>query len=160
MATKKGPTPKRKWDPLVQVEQSVDPQVYLDAGLTEPDAVYGNKLYSVFVREIGHGALHISFHRRDRSAVHDWRHMQAIKNEVAGPDRLALEIYPPEHYLIDSANEYHLWVVPPGTEESIPFLMRERFIGTQEEMEAEYGRSKARQRPWEREIPTGLGATT
>jgi hypothetical protein len=57
--------------------------------------------------------------RTDGKAIHDWRHFQRIKNEVAGPEREALEIYPAESRLIDRGNTYHLWVLPAG--ERVPF---------------------------------------
>lgn len=156
-SAKLAPTPKRaRWEPLERCPV-LDPQAYIDHGLTAPDAVYGNKTYSVFVREIGRGALHISFHRRDRAAIHDWRHMQAIKNEVAGPERLAVEIFPPESSLVDSSNEYHLWVVPEGA--AIPFMWEgEPYVLAPDELEREMGGpTKARQRAWEEGIPTGKG---
>jgi hypothetical protein len=122
-----------------------------------PDRTYVNDLYSVYVREIGHGALHISFHRHSRGPVRDWRHFQAIKNEVAGPERLAIEVFPPESALVDEANEYHLWVLPEGTEEGFPFMFPTRRVGDQDDMERDQGRTSARQRDWQPGIPTGKG---
>jgi hypothetical protein len=37
-----------------------------------------------------------------------------IKNEIAGPEVEAFEIYPRESRLMDTANQYYLWVLPPG----------------------------------------------
>lgn len=149
-------TSKRRWDPLVRVPVTGH-DVYEKHGMSAPDAVYGNDLYSVFVRDMGQGALHLSFHRRDRAAIRDWRHFQAIKNEVAGPERLAIEIFPPESMLVDSSNEYHLWVLPEGA--TVPFLLGgERFVLAPGELEEHLGGpTKARQRDWEEGIPTGLG---
>lgn len=146
------------WEPLEPAVSTHPSSTYDDAGLTEPDAVYGNNLYSVFVREMGHGALHISFHRRDRKAIHDWRHFQAIKNEVAGPERLAIEVYPPESALVDSANEYHLWVLPEEAADEFPFMLeagRTRFVLDQEEATAVAPGCK--QRDWQKGLPTGKG---
>lgn len=157
MAKRRGPTPKRGWQPLQPASIS-DPQRYLDHGLTVPDAAYANDRYSVFVREIGHDALHISFHRHDRAAVRDWRHYQAIKNEVAGPERTAIEVFPPESRLVDTSNEYHLFVLPPGV--AVPFLFADDegpLLMQPEDLVATLGRTKARQRAWEPGIPTGLG---
>jgi hypothetical protein len=148
--------PQRAWQPLQQAE-STHPERYEQYGIQPPDAVWGNDLYSVFVREIGHGALHISFHRRNRAPVHDWRHIQAIKNEVAGPERIAIEVYPPESKLTDVSNEYHLWVLPQGEEENFPFLIRDAEILTQEEGNEKYGPIGGKQRDWQPGIPTGKG---
>lgn len=147
------PTP---WQSL-QPAQLSDPEHWAGSGLKPPDRIYVNNLYSVYVREIGQGALHISFHRHSRGAVRDWRHFQAIKNEVAGPERLAVEVFPPESCLIDEANEYHLWVVPPGHESDFPFLVPTSQVGTREDMEREQGKTRARQRDWQPGIPTGKG---
>jgi hypothetical protein len=40
--------------------------------------------------------------------------MQRIKDTLAGPDRAAVEVYPPASEVVDQANMYHLWVLPPG----------------------------------------------
>jgi len=153
---KRKPTPKRKpWQPLQRAGVS-DPQHYLDHGLTVPDAVYVNDLYSVFVRVMDGDMLHVSFHRHDRAAVRDWRHFQAIKNEVAGPERTAVEVFPPESKLIDTSNEYHLWVLPP---DAIGFgLGSERLVMDSADVRAQMGATtKARQRDWQPGIPTGKG---
>jgi hypothetical protein len=53
---------------------------------------------------------HLSIKVHDRQAYHDWRDLQRIKNEVIGPEYDAVEIYPDEAKLVDSANQYHLFV--------------------------------------------------
>lgn len=133
----------------------MDTERYAALGISVPDEVWANSVYSVFVRYIGQGALHLSFHRHDREAVRDWRHFQAIKNEIAGPERTAIEVFPPESQLVDAANEYHLWVLPEGY--PLPFVMDVRNVMTEADGRAVLGPSKARQRPWQAGIPTGLG---
>ena len=61
----------------------------------------------------------ISFRKRDNSTMISWQQKQRIKNHFAGEDREAIEIFPSEHRLMDTANQYHLWVLPAG--EQIPF---------------------------------------
>jgi hypothetical protein len=60
------------------------------------------------------GELHLSITRTDRSAAHDWREFQRIKNELCGPEREACELYPAQSRLVDSANTFHLWVMAEG----------------------------------------------
>lgn len=77
--------------------------------------LWQNNLYTVIVAPVQgvEGApklVHLSIHRRDRAAVHDWRHLQRIKNELVGPECEGVEVYPPERYLVDTSNQYHLWV--------------------------------------------------
>jgi len=50
--------------------------------------------------------------RHDEQPVHSWSDLQRIKNELIGNDRMAVEVYPREEDLVDSANMYHLWVFP------------------------------------------------
>jgi hypothetical protein len=156
MSAKRKATPERKrWQPLGPAV--VDhPEKWADAGASVPDEIWANDLYSVYVRYIGHGAMHISFHRHNRAPIRDWRHFQAIKNEVAGPERLAIEVFPPESMLMDEANEYHIWVLPKGEEKGFPFLLPPQ-VGTQEDMERYQGKTSARQRDWQPGIPTGKG---
>ena len=43
-----------------------------------------------------------------------WSIKQAIKNELFGEDRLAIEVFPTEKALVDIMDCYHLWVFPKG----------------------------------------------
>ena len=52
--------------------------------------------------------------RRDGQRVRDWRALQDAKNQVAGPDREAVEVFPPESEVTDTGNMYHLWVFKRG----------------------------------------------
>lgn len=61
--------------------------------------------------EIGDG-FHLSIRRQDRQPCRDWRDFQRIKNQLAGPEYEAMEIYPAESRLVDMANQYHLWCFP------------------------------------------------
>lgn len=52
---------------------------------------------------------HLSIKRRDKSVVHDWRDLQQIKNMLVGTEAEAVELYPAESRLVDTANQFHLW---------------------------------------------------
>ncbi len=52
----------------------------------------------------------LSIRKNDRSAIHDWRELQWMKNQLVGTENEGMEIYPAESRLVDSANSYHLWV--------------------------------------------------
>jgi hypothetical protein len=56
----------------------------------------------------------LSIRRNDRRAIHDWRDLQQVKNDLVGAQREAIELYPAESRLMDTANQYHLWVLPEG----------------------------------------------
>lgn len=108
---KKGPTkPTRVWGPWF-----MDPRSPLPNG----DYILGNGLYTVHLTPLDpeagfEGPLQLAIHDRMRSTRHDWREFQRIKNEVVGPEREAVELYPAESRLVDTANEYHLWVAGEG----------------------------------------------
>lgn len=55
--------------------------------------------------------IHLSIKRIDRQPVHDWAHLQRIKNELVGERHEAIELYPAEDRMVNMANQYHLWVV-------------------------------------------------
>jgi hypothetical protein len=52
-----------------------------------------------------------------------WARKQRIKSALAGPEALAVEVFPPESELVDQADAYHLWVLPAGTK--LPFGVTE-----------------------------------
>ena len=57
---------------------------------------------------------HLSIKRLDKEPIHDWRDMQQIKNDIMGPEREAVELYPAESRHVDCANQFHLWIFPEG----------------------------------------------
>lgn len=126
------------------------------------DEVWANDVYDCQVRYLEArgrgGALHLSIKRLDREPAHDWRHFQAIKNEIAGWEREAVELYPAESRLVDGSNQYHLWVLGAG--EQLPVGFDERGVGDFDQMVAALAQynvkpGKARQRPWQPGISTG-----
>lgn len=52
----------------------------------------------------------LSISTKNVDAVHDWRDLQAIKNVLIGKDYEAVELYPSENRLVDTTNQYHLFV--------------------------------------------------
>jgi hypothetical protein len=52
----------------------------------------------------------------DARPEHDWALFQRIKNELFGPDRVALEVFPSEQHKQDVANVYWMFVMPEGFE--------------------------------------------
>lgn len=86
---------------------------------TVPVEVWSNDTY--FTHAVSHnGAVHwLSIRRHDWKPVLDWRDKQAIKNQIAGPECEAAELYPAESRLVDTCNWAHLICLPPG--EKFPF---------------------------------------
>lgn len=135
-------------------------------GLPDDDEIWVNDLYQVVVRymkptepepgvpEGRDGMIHLSIHLHTRDPIRNWRHLQAIKNEVAGEDRWAFETFPPEKFLVDTSNEYHLYVMPKGAD--LGFGFHERLVSSDDQAEA-YNDAphKGKQEPWEPGISTG-----
>jgi len=83
---------------------------------------------------------HLSIKRLDRKAFHDWRDMQLIKNHIISPDNEGVELFPMERRLVDSANQYHLFVLKEKLV-PFPFGFGERFVDDGQAC-------GTRQRPW------------
>jgi hypothetical protein len=71
--------------------------------------VWENDTYTV---EINHYPpfIHLDISRHDQEPCNNWKDFQQIKNELVGPEFEAVELFPAESRLVDSANQYHLWV--------------------------------------------------
>lgn len=72
---------------------------------------YRNNIYLVVI-EMSSPLIHACIRRHDRKPCTDWNHMQQIKSELIGPEHEAVELFPAESRLINTANEYHLWAHP------------------------------------------------
>ncbi len=66
--------------------------------------------------------LHLWIERHDERPGHDWPTLQRIKDEIAGPDRVAIEVYPKADDVIDDHNIYHLYVLPEDFQ--LPFGLK------------------------------------
>lgn len=56
---------------------------------------------------------YLSFKRHSRGTSIPWRDKQRLKNEICGTLAEAIELYPSEERLMDTSNQYHLFVVHP-----------------------------------------------
>ena len=59
-------------------------------------------------------AIRVMVRWLDARPDHDWALFQRIKNDLFGPERVALEVYPAESNKQDVANMYWFWVLPEG----------------------------------------------
>jgi hypothetical protein len=130
---KKQPTPKKVWQKLQRSPESdireqrqrLRDQIkerfpdltdkMIDA--QENDETWGNDRYTVGVQYLDgnrDGFVELSVHNHNRTPHIPWRHLQQIKNEVLGADREAVQIHPSEDRLVDTANEFWLYVYPTG----------------------------------------------
>lgn len=90
-----------------------------------------NGVFSVLMRDFEAAPIGIVSHAAISSIGHytdiTWAERQKIKNELFGRERAAVEVMPPESELVDGANMYHIWVMPPGY--VMPFTLATRDIG-------------------------------
>lgn len=94
-----------------------DCKAHIESIAVEGD-VYLNDKYQVNTRVVSAlpGAswppmIHLSIRRIDRAPIHDWRELQQIKNLIVGEDHEAVELYPAESRVVDTANQWHLWCI-------------------------------------------------
>lgn len=92
--------------------------------------VYENDLYRVEIDTDSPPFIHLDIHRHDHTPCKNWCHFQQIKNELIGPEHEAVEIFPAESRLVDTANQYHLWVHANPCYR-LPMGFRERFVPPQ-----------------------------
>lgn len=78
---------------------------------------------------------YISIRRNDREPKDNWRDFQEIKNQLGFSEREAVQIYPAESRLVDTANQYHLWVLPENVVLPIGFVGQRVVSGVSTEHE-------------------------
>jgi hypothetical protein len=86
----------------------------------DPDEQWWNDVYYVSFRRhkkdavfgTDGGMIQLGISSIDGTARHDWRDLQAIKNQLAGAECEAFELYPAESRLLDPSNYYTLWCFP------------------------------------------------
>lgn len=86
---------------------------------------FGNDKYVVIRQDIETppgwpDMVWLSIRRQDRAPIHDWRDLQAIKSQLVGPECEGVELFPAESRVVDTANQYHLWVIKDPTQ-TFPF---------------------------------------
>jgi hypothetical protein len=116
-----GPAP-RPWQPLTRATWVTSPSQAAFrsdgrslAARAEANETWLNDQYTVIVERREDGTVeHLSIRRADRGPARDWRDFQRIKDQLAGPDVEAVELYPARARVVDTANQFHLWCLRPG----------------------------------------------
>lgn len=94
------------WDTIKFVEKKFRQET------NEYTDIWESSLYTAVVRESSDGMTWISFSNKEKTTDIPWSHKQQIKNDICGPNRAGVEIFPKMKDLVDTANQYHLWVFP------------------------------------------------
>jgi len=88
--------------------------------------VYQNDVYLVEARHKT-PLIQLSIRRLDKKTCNEWSDFQQIKNELVGPENEAIQIFPSESRLVDTGNEYHMWVYSdPNARMQLGF--KDRFV--------------------------------
>ena len=82
--------------------------------------IYANDIYSVSLRvgvedkvcQTREGITQLGIWSHDGTARHDWRDMQAIKNQLVGEEVEGFELFPAESRHLDPSNYYSIWCFP------------------------------------------------
>lgn len=97
---------------LTMSQFNIDRDEAIERLENDRDEIWVNDLYQVAVHELQNGGVQLNIRRRDGGPIlRDWRHFQAIKNELIGEECEAVELYPAESRKVDLANKFHLWGV-------------------------------------------------
>lgn len=97
------PSIKERWTPFHQY------------ACDSADFLLKNKTHTVLIHLINDtpdGWVALSIKRNDRQAECDWRILQRIKNDIMGEDREAVQLFPSMQRVLDTANQYFLFVAP------------------------------------------------
>lgn len=108
------------WETLTFPPGTVGPRGWV----AEFTTAHRNNVFAVLDRTLKNGVRHlaISSLSEDRPT---WHEAQRIKDEIAGENATAVEVYPPRAEIVDDANMYHLWIVP----DPLPFSLANREPG-------------------------------
>jgi len=88
--------------------------------------IYQNDVYRVEMKNAP-PFIHLDIRRKDGKTCNEWHDFQRIKNELIGPEYEALQLFPAESRLVDTGNEYHLWVCADPSVR-FQFGFKERFV--------------------------------
>lgn len=116
------PTDERVAAARAQAEAEGHDPDEIEAMLRAPMEMWRNDRYVATVDRDPTGWIRsISVRRTDRKPDIPWRHLQRIKNDIAGDEAEAIELFPAESRLVDTANQRWLWLPRPGVKLDIGF---------------------------------------
>lgn len=117
------PSINQRWTPLQHVALPSDHPSRKTKDMRQEDELWQNSTHTVLVypnnvsaglADPMDGWVTLSVKRNDRKAECDWRIFMRIKNEIVGPEREAFQLFPSMERVVDTANQYFLFVVPKG----------------------------------------------
>lgn len=74
------------------------------------ETAHRNEVFSVLDRTLPNGVRHLAV--SSMSGIRPtWWEMQRIKDDLAGKEATAVEVYPPHREIVDAADMFHIFVV-------------------------------------------------
>lgn len=80
--------------------------------------VWASEFYEVHIRKKNPHTFgddvdlwHLAINTKDHEPTRDWRDLQEIKNIMCGKEAEGIELFPAESRLVDTRNQYHIWVL-------------------------------------------------
>tara|TARA_R110000824_G_scaffold334659_4_gene521243 strand:- start:197 stop:697 length:501 start_codon:yes stop_codon:yes gene_type:complete len=108
-------------------EVDAEAEVYVNDiyTVTKSDAAQAHMIHAG--EDTGWPAMwYLSIKRNDKEVIWDWRELQEIKNLICGEDNEGMQLFPAESRLVDTANQFHLFVIKqPGLFIPVGFPVRE-----------------------------------
>lgn len=113
----------------------------LDSAKKKPQwmtRAYRNNRYTVMINDFtdttkGEAIRVMVQAHDDRPIPNHWSEMQRIKNEIFGPEVMAIEYYPAESEKTDDFNIYWMWIFPEGVL-PVPVIPKIRFVPTKNQV--------------------------
>ncbi|MAD44082.1 MAG: hypothetical protein CMH98_03675 [Oceanospirillaceae bacterium] len=129
-ARKRMKKPKGKLEP-VPLEEMNSPEWMTRAYMNNRVTVMINDNAPMHIEsngrmDFGVSAIQVMVRQHDcKPLANHWRVMQDIKNEIFGPESVAIEYFPAESQLIDQKNIYWMFILPDGILPLIPKKQRQ-----------------------------------
>ncbi len=95
----------------------------------------------VHIDELKGRCTWLSIKRRDKRPVNNWQDMQTMKNRLVGKECDAFQIFPAESRMVNTANQYHLIVLPEG--QGLPFGWGKRAVSTEDRSAKDHSSSQS-----------------
>lgn len=120
------PEPRSNEEALYLLREHLESETYVNS--IYQIAVYRNEFADdlIHMDELKGRCTWLSINRRDKRPVNNWQDMQTIKNRLVGKQCDAFQIFPSEDRMMNTANQYHLIVLPEDV--SFPFGWKTRSV--------------------------------
>ena len=82
----------------------------------------------VHIEDLKGKCVWLSLKRNDKTTRIEWFDKMQIVRALLGDDWMGIELYPPQKFMVDTANQYHIICIPPEYVDHFPFGWKHREI--------------------------------